>query len=92
MVRSKSRTWTPGGDGGFDDDGGAEVSGEVGGFAVDGGAAGLVGAGAEAVGEVVLLQEAGEALDFSWLGAVRRMRASCLMRELRASIMAGMEP
>ena len=57
-----------GGDGGFDDDGSAEVSGEVAGFAVDVGAAVGFAAGAEAVGEVVLLQEAGEAFDFALVG------------------------
>ena len=57
-----------GGDRGFDDDRGAKVSGEVAGFAVDGGAAGLVGARAEAVGEVILLQKTGQALDFALVG------------------------
>ncbi len=62
-----------GGDGGFDDDRSAEVdcvSAEVAGFGVDGGAAGGFAAGAEAVGDVVLLQEAGEAFDFAlgWCG------------------------
>ncbi len=57
-----------GGDGGLDDDGSAEVSGEVAGFAVDVGAAGGFAAGAEAIGEVVLLQETGEAFDFALIG------------------------
>ena len=57
-----------GGDGGLDDDRGAEVSGEVAGFAVDVGAAGCFAARAEAVGELVLLQEAGEAFDFALVG------------------------
>ena len=58
-----------GGDGGLDDDGSAEVSGEVAGFAVDVGAAGGFAAGAEAVGEVVLLQEPGQAFDFALIGS-----------------------
>ncbi len=57
-----------GGDGGLDDDGGAEVSGEVAGLGVDVGGAVLVGARAEAVGDLVLLQEAGEAFDFALVG------------------------
>ncbi len=64
------------GDGGFDDDWGAEVdgvSGEVAGFGVDGGAAGGFAAGAEAIGDLVLLQETGEAFDFAlvWRGEDR---------------------
>src|SRR5262249_45207950 len=54
-----------GGYGGFYDDGSAEVSGEIAGFAVDVGAAVGFAAGAEAVGYFVFLQEAGEAFDFA---------------------------
>ena len=57
-----------GGDGGLDDDWGAQVAGEVAGFGVDGGAAGGFAAGAEAVGDLVLLQEAGEAFYFALIG------------------------
>ncbi len=56
------------GEGGPNDDGGAEVAGEVTGFGVDGGAAGGLGARTEAVGDVVLLQEAGETLDLALVG------------------------
>ena len=54
--------------GGLDDDGGAEVASEVAGFGVNGGAAGLFVARAQAVGDLVLLQEAGEALYFALIG------------------------
>ncbi len=56
------------GDGGLDDDGGAQVAGEVAGLGVDGGAAGGLRARAEAVGDLVLLQQAGEAFDFALIG------------------------
>jgi hypothetical protein len=46
----------------FYDDGSAQVSGEIAGFAVDVGAAMGFAAGAEAVGDFVLLEKAGEAL------------------------------
>ncbi len=57
-----------GGDGGLDDDGRAEIAGEIAGLGVDGGAAVLIGARAEAVGDLILLQEAGEAFDFALVG------------------------
>src|SRR5580692_4632511 len=57
------------GDRGFDDDWRAKVSGEVAGFAVDVGAARGFAAGAEAVGEVVLLQEPGQPFDFALIGS-----------------------
>ena len=57
-----------GGYGGFDDDGGAEVAGEVAGLGVDGGAAGGFAAGAEAVGDLVFLQESGQAFYFALVG------------------------
>ncbi len=56
------------GDGRADDDGGAGVAGEVGGFGVDGFGAGGHVAGAEAVGDLVLLEEGGEAFDFALVG------------------------
>ena len=56
------------GDGGADDDRGAKVAGEVAGLRVDGGAAGGFVARAEAVGDLVLLQQAGEAFDFALVG------------------------
>jgi hypothetical protein len=60
-----------GGDWGFDDDRDAKVDGvstEVARFGVDGGAALLFAAGAEAVRELVLLEETGEAFYFSLIG------------------------
>ena len=58
-----------GGDGGLDDDGGAQVSGEVAGLGVDGGGAGGFVAGAEAVGDLILLEKPGETLDFALVGS-----------------------
>ena len=55
-------------DGSANDDGSAQVSGEIAGLGVDVGAARGLGARAETVGDVILLQQAGEALDLALVG------------------------
>ena len=57
------------GDGGLDDDRSAQVTGEIAGLRIDGGAARGLRARAETIGHLVLLQETGETFD---LALIRR--------------------
>ena len=69
-----------------------QVAGEVAGFGVDVGAARGFDAGAEAVGEFVLLQETGEAFDFALVGGGEQDAGVLLHQGVECSMSAGMEP